>query len=455
MQIQQGILNWPLGLARGSMENYRYSSWLIRNEISATKEVWLHGYTGAVDIIEKRYIESPSEEILSQMLGKGYLVKETLEEEKLHFLDIVKEIDDTKSTANTYVVQFTIACNFACAYCSENSTRRIKGYKNKRITLEYFDNINKIVSNFSENTSEDKLILFGGEPLLVENYAEVERAIKLFNDQGMKELEVITNGYNVDHFIDLFDDTDAVFQITLDGRENTHDKRRIEKATKHSYKTIIKNIQSLLSRKHTIYLRINVDHKNREDIPHLFDEFISYGFDQNPSFKPYLGYTHDYGKYDNKSTTNDLYEYFVGFDSIEKFNISRDPFDLEKSLEHSINNDVPFEFKSAHCGANKGNMLMFAPDGKIHACWDSSPNDKEIGTYYPEIRWNTDSYQKEWLNRTISSLTVCQNCKYALFCAGGCQYMAKNETGNYYSPHCNGYQNVFNDVLVCIARELL
>ena len=55
------------------MVNYRYSSWLIRNEISDIEEIWLHGYTGAVDIVEKNSIDSPSEEITKQMLEKGYL----------------------------------------------------------------------------------------------------------------------------------------------------------------------------------------------------------------------------------------------------------------------------------------------------------------------------------------------------------------------------------------------
>ena len=434
--------------------NYRYSSWLIRNEISDTEEIWLHGYTGAVDIVEKSSIDSPSEEITKQMLEKGYLVTKTIEEEKEQFIDILNEIESIKTTANTYVIQFTISCNFACAYCSENSARKISGYNNKKIKQDYFANIEQVIKNQSVDATEDKMILFGGEPLLMENYSEVERAVSLFKHLKMKDLEVITNGYNADKFIDIFKGTNAVFQITLDGTKDVHDKRRIEKKTKHSFLKIIDNVQLLLSLGHTIYLRINVDHSNKEDVPKLFDVFIDLGLNKNDNFKPYLGYTQDYGKYKNQTTTKELYDYFSTFQSIEEFGISRDPFGLEKALENHLNNDEPFEFKSTHCGANKGNMFMFSPDGKLHACWDASPLDKEIGIYYPEINLDSETYKNEWLNRKISKLPICQDCKYALFCGGGCQYMAKIETNDYYSPHCNGYQAVFNDVLVRIACEL-
>nr|VFK68164.1 MAG: uncharacterized protein BECKUNK1418G_GA0071005_12065 [Candidatus Kentron sp. UNK]VFK73438.1 MAG: uncharacterized protein BECKUNK1418H_GA0071006_12025 [Candidatus Kentron sp. UNK] len=436
------------------MDKQRLSSWLIRQDISKKEEIWLHGYTGAVDIVEKDLIASPSEDVKSQMIDKGYLTDKTAAEEQEHFSSLVSEIEGIEPDGNVYVLQLTIACNFACAYCSENAARRIKGHKEKIITQEHLANIRKVISTCSRDTSKDKLVLFGGEPLLLENSEIVIAVVDMFKQIEMNNMEVITNGYNVDAFIDLFDGIDCTFQVTLDGTKDVHDKRRVEKHTRRSYDKITKNVLVLLDRGHVVYLRMNVDHNNKEDIPDLFDEFAALSLDGNQKFKPYFGYTHDYGKYENQSKSIDLYHYFSEFESIERFGISRDPCEIERTLEHSITEDAPFKYKATHCGANKGNMLMFAPDGKIHTCWDAMPTDNEVGNYYPDISWSRDVQEREWLSRTINNIPECKKCKYALFCAGGCQYMAKNSTGSYFSPYCNGFQSVFNDVLAQIGRKL-
>lgn len=432
---------------------YRYSSWLIRNDLSDTEEVWLHGYTGAVDVLDKATIRNPGADVIQQMEDKGYLVLMTEDEEKEHFLKLVDEVNQVKTESTAFVLQFSVMCNFACPYCSENSSRKIPGYKMESIGREYFRNIRTVISNFSDHLEKDKLILFGGEPLLAENRSSIIEAVRLFKSLKMGSLQIITNGYNIDDFIGLFDGIGADFQITLDGTKEIHDARRIEKKGKKSYDKIINNIGLLLERGFNVTLRINIDHKNKENIPLLFDEFVKHGFQEYKTFTPYLADILDNEQYANKDTPSALFSYLKGIPVIDKFNMARDLFGLEKSLASAILNNEPFEYTTTYCSASKGNMLMFAPNGDMHACWDASPKDNVIGKYYPDIEWSYDDYKEEWLNRTINNIQACSACKYALFCGGGCQHLAKTSTGSYFSPFCNGYQELFNDVLVSIARS--
>jgi len=432
-------------------ESYRYSSWLIKGDLSVTEEVWLHGYTGAIDIVEKKLLNSPDEFTIKQMMQKGYITKMSVEEEKQHFVNLIKEIEKADKGSNSYVIQFSVSCNFACTYCSENHIRKIPGYKAAKITKDYFSNIKQVINQFSESPSNDKLILFGGEPLLLENKETIGKAVDVFRDFNMSELDVITNGYNIDEYIDDFSGTGAVFQITLDGPRDVHDRRRIEKSNKKSYDKIVKNIGMLLCEGFQVNVRVNIDHKNMEVIPILFQHFVELGFDKEKNFSPYLAYILNYGKNETRTTAREMYEYFIQFKEIERFKIGRDPFGIEKTLSSSIQEDTPFEFKANYCGANKGNMLMFAPDGAMHAFWDASPVDKEINRYYPDISWNDLFYHSEWVSRTIRNIPECRECKYALFCGGGCQYLARKESGSYFSPYCNGFQDVFDSVLVSVA----
>ncbi len=221
---------------------------------------------------------------------------------------------------------------------------------------------------------------------------------------------------------------------------------------KSSYEKIVNNIQILLNLDHKVDLRINVDHRNYENIPSLFQELYKNGFHRYEKFSPYLAYILDYGKYEAHMSAKELYDFFKNCNEIQKFNIGKDPLGLEKILISSIKEDKPFNFTSSYCGANKGAMLMFAPDGRIHACWDASPKDVKIGKYVPEISWNKEYYKQYWLNRTLSNLPVCNKCKYALFCGGGCQYLAEQKTGDSFSPYCNGFQELFNAIMVNVER---
>jgi uncharacterized protein len=209
----------------------------------------------------------------------------------------------------------------------------------------------------------------------------------------------------------------------------------------------MKNIKTLLKNKFNVEARINIDHKNYKNIPELFQYFINHNLNDFIEFSPYLAYIQSYGKYKQQIKPVDIYEYFLKQNVFQNFDIGLDPLGIEKTLKDAILKNSQFAFTINHCGANKGTMLTFSPDGLIHPCWDSNPNDEPIGAYFPEIFWNNSNYIDNWLNRNILNIQKCSKCKYGLFCGGGCQYLAKLKYGDYFYSHCSGYQSTFNAVL--------
>lgn len=428
------------------MTNHRLSSWVIRMDISDQEEVWLHGYTGAVDIVEKQQVEHPVDEVKALMIEKGYLTSLTIEEEQEKFFSLAQEVSSKKNSENIYVLQFSVECNFACTYCFENSSRKHTSFKRARITQESMDGIEAVIRGLRSNKNE-KIILFGGEPLLEENRGVIERALEMRTNLEIPGLEVITNGYNVDQFLDLLSDQSIVFQITIDGTQEIHESRRIKKKTVSSYQRILNNVRLVLERGQKVELRVNVDEDNYQTIPSLFEEFATRGLGEFDLFAPYLAYTLDYKNYQDGISPKILYEFFSKNASISQFCSGRDPLGLENALRSSISGNIPFSFTTTNCGGNKGSMFVFAPDGRIQACWDCGPGDEEIGRYFPEHTWNIESYESNWLSRRIENLPECKSCRYALFCGGGCQYLANKRSGSYHSAYCNGFQELFDEIL--------
>jgi sulfatase maturation enzyme AslB (radical SAM superfamily) len=48
-----------------------------------------------------------------------------------------------------------------------------------------------------------------------------------------------------------------------------------------------------------------------------------------------------------------------------------------------------------------------------------------------------------WRSRTIATNDACLSCKYAFYCGGGCAAEALDQKGEFYTNHCNGFQQKF------------
>ncbi len=440
-----------------AMKNRRISDWTIRNSISDTDEIWLHGYTGAVDILEKSIIDQPPQDIQQQMLDRGYLTEMTQAEEQLHFESLCEDIRKVNLNSMLYVLQFSLECNFSCGYCFEHISRKIPKMRDAQIREKQLEKVRDVIVELRKERSieDEELIFFGGEPILPKNKPILESVVTLSQELNIQNIKVVTNGFYIESMIELFEPNNTKFQITLDGTREVHDKRRFDKDTKKSFEKIVSNVELLVKKGFVVELRINIDHKNYKNIPSLFEVFKNRGLSKYQNFQPYLAYIQDYGKYKQRITPSEISVYFESQSIFEDFEIGLDPLGLQRMLYKSVVDGEPFAFTVNHCGANKGTMITFSPDGLIHPCWDSNTNDTPIGTYYPAVTWNTEFYKDNWIERDITKIPECNKCKYALFCGGGCQYLSNLKDGGYYKPHCSGFPSAFDMAIMSIGRSML
>ena len=391
----------------GLMRRRRISNWTIRNSISDTEEIWLHGYTGAVDIIDKSIIENPDEDVQQKMLDSGYLTEMDEVEEQFHFELLCKDIRKVILRSMIYVLQFSFECNFSCSYCFEHNSRRSSKSRHLKIESKYLVRVREVINSLRKEKiiDDEELVFFGGEPLLPENKSLLQDAVFMAEELNIKKIKVITNGFYVDSMIGVFEQNTTRFQITLDGTQEVHDKRRFDKNTKKSFERILENIEMLVKLGYVVQLRVNIDHNNYEQIPFLFEIFLSKGLSGYEQFQPYLAYIQDYGKYEQLITPSQIISYYESQSIFKDFKVALDPLGLQRMLHDSVVNGKLFEFTINHCGANKGTMITLSPDGRIYPCWDSNEFDVPIGTYYPEVSWDLKYYKKNWVPRCFKWVT--------------------------------------------------
>ena len=122
----------------------------------------------------------------------------------------------------------------------------------------------------SEFAGRKKYItVFGGEPLL-NSPRQKELIVYLLNKANGAKLDVcfVTNGYTLVEYIDILRlGRIREIQVTLDGTEAIHNKRRFLKGGAGSFEKIVKGIDLCLQNKITVNLRMVVDKENITDLP--------------------------------------------------------------------------------------------------------------------------------------------------------------------------------------------
>ena len=132
------------------------------------------------------------------------------------------------------------------------------------------NNLNKIFRYVEKQLENNKvrLVLYGGEPLLLQNYNKIEKVLSFAQKNNIK-VKIITNGYLLDVFSKLllkYKRNIDYLLITLDGDKDQHDLTRKKKNKEGTYKKIVENILMADKLKIKTKIRVNVGMENQKYI---------------------------------------------------------------------------------------------------------------------------------------------------------------------------------------------
>jgi len=425
----------------------------------------VQGYTGAIDLTKteialllKKSKNSDSfdqinSETLALLKKRGYITSKTKEEERKHLQNISGFVHKKSRKLNSFLFAVTQNCNFRCPYCYENGVSNHGNDWSKSVfTKEMVDKAYAAMLNIQpdRNNRKDVIGLYGGEPLLKENYEIVKYIIEKGKEQGYS-FRATTNAYDIDHFTDLLGNGNIdVLQTTIDGLRNTNNKRRVHFQNKDTFSKIISNIEIALEKGVRIYNRVNVDKSNFSEVEELMRYFKKRGFLDNSNFSTYLGNVFDneakcHAPSSKEFSNIDYLERAISLkekdSSINVFGVQ--DYNVKEDVKKIVRNNSLMIPKITYCGANTG-MLIFDPKGDIYTCWEKlGIKNHAVGTFKNDFKFNK-TVLDAWQNRTVGNVEQCSKCKYALWCGGGCAAMLKpREDININRSNCMDYPKVF------------
>lgn len=319
------------------------------------------------------------------------------------------------------VILPTTDCNARCNYCI--------GMRNSIADMTY-DTAKKVVDYIVANSNgydNIKFDWYGGEPLLKENL------ITFICDEIHRQLPHIKFSSVITSNMACFNDTTLKialqkwhihkFNITIDGSETEHNKRKnFFNPNFNGFKHTIDCIKSILDKKIMIFCRYNIDKNNITQLNAVLEVLKPFFNNKNFYFfiSPLRG-ENNYAEFYKTEEYNDLF-YKTGV----MLN--------NAGLHNAIDSFVP-KFKNGFCLAKSEHSIVIGADGTIYRCnLDDLVESNSTGTIFKGLLKN------EVYNRYISLELdeICKMCEYLPICQGGCPVQAKNSSNS--NCQCNKFK---------------
>ena len=369
-----------------------------------------------------------------ELVKKGYLTEKEDEEglfkkEYLEFLD--KRASDEIQLF--FVPWYT--CNFKCSYCYQNEYRQISSGPEKAVLGAFF---NFLDSHFINRRKY--ITLFGGEPLLNTKWQRKFIADFIIESNIRKlDIALVTNGYHLSSFMDILENASLrEIQVTLDGLQKSHDKRRPLKNGEGTFEKIVEGIDLSLQSGIPVNLRMVLDRNNIDKLPELARFAIERKWTSSPLFKTQLGRNYELHQcqlhpdqlYTRIELYRDIFRLLKRYPEILEFH--KPAFSISKFLFEEGSLPEPL-FDS--CPGTKTEWA-FDSTGNIYPCTATvGKTGEELGTFFPQVKLNEERIA-DWESRDVLAIPECKDCNLQLACGGGCGSVAKNKSGRLNTPDC-------------------
>ena len=447
-----------------------------------------HGYTGAYDLVPNAvaaYVRSldvrpakplygswsderidgeipvPADETIATLSKRGYLTTLTRAEERAFFDRVVELKHAAEDAAPSYVIMPTYDCNLRCGYCFQDHMRTDAAYGHLLRTMTPAT-IDRVIAALPEIDRRHGLepgarprsfMFFGGEPLLARSRPVIERFMERARAAGPARFAAVSNATELDAYADLLGGEGiSLLQITLDGPRARHDVRRIYADGSGSFDRIAANVDLALGCGASVDIRMNVDRGSVADLPDLADFFVQRGWTVQRGFSAYAAPVHATNPSIDRTTCFNGHELNVALAELKAERpamaaITTADDGLRTRLRQVMREGVdpmPRMMKASYCGAHTG-MYVIDAFADIYACWERT-GDKNV-----RIGWIDDAGVPEfvadrlagWRSRTVTSNETCAQCRYAMYCGGGCAVLAEDVHGTMLGNYCDAFGRRF------------
>lgn len=299
----------------------------------------------------------------------------------------------------------TMDCCFSCYYCFERE--KTPAY----MTLDIADAIIKHIVG-KKNLKNLHVTWFGGEPLMATYIIQyfTDKLLKVF--KGSYSADIITTAFHInENVIDILKKTRITeMQISIDGKEKTHNSVKYTPSCDNSFLRTINNIE-LLNKLYpalTIGVRVNLSKHNYGEYKELYRDLSNRFKGKRVSIYPGVIVSRNDVKLDNLFTHNEVSLFYLNLWESEKIPT---PWILYCS-------------EQGECAIRKRNSLVIDASATVYKCWEKVGDKKfKVG----KLAQNGDviDVDNTLLRRYIYGADPledekCRVCKMLPVCFGGC-----------------------------------
>lgn len=339
----------------------------------------------------------------------------------------LKEFDEA-APVRAFTIMPTSYCNMACAYCGQEHRKGgIREERARRMTDRVLAAIEL------PGTHAVRVTWFGGEPLLalrVVREMSAEFVAAAGASRTPYSATVVTNGSLLTHrtLAALHDECRVTWaEITLDGPEEIHDRRRLKRNGTGSFRHIVDLLAEVVDTgaypRLGVGIRVNVDHENADRIPDLLGDLACHGL-AHPRVLLKLARVHSWG--------NDVTQ--VELDARAYAEREASWLRLAASLGLRLPL-MPAGPTSMTCTATSRNGEIVDADGGVYSCSEHPlvPRDAERGrlTTTADLALATRRPLGEfdvWYDEVGAGKWPCSRCPILPVCGGSCPKLWNEQT---------------------------
>lgn len=448
------------------------------------RSLLFHGYSGAVDLVSPKVAEvlrDPAraeirlssalpEETLNVLRRRGYLTDKCEREEREFVRQLGLRVHQIhlRHAHGGFLVLPTYGCNLRCSYCYERSLRE-KGsqWLDRQMDPRTIEAAFRAMEAIDPKPSRNKTLgFYGGEPLQRKTRSVVSVILKEATRRGFTGFSAITNGVDLDAYDDLLGPEGGIgfLQITLDGPEEVHDRRRRSLDGTGTFAKIARNVTRALQKNVRVSLRVNLDGENVGALQRLASFVAWQGWHRSSRFRAYASPVHGGIGLCGREVQGrcfrgplDMRRAASGSDASGQGTVELDAVatSLARWLAGHLGHRGLPQWKTGFCGSNMA-MYLFDPHGDVYPCWEVVGHpEHRIGTYGDGVLRLDEEEVRKWHGRSVVTVEKCLDCAYLFFCGGGCEAAAWRKTGTWHEPDCGDFPELFQEAARVALREFM
>ena len=336
--------------------------------------------------------------------------------------------EKTSGVIKALCIHIAHSCNLNCAYCFASQGK----YQGERalMSLEVGKRALDFLIENSGKRHNLEVDFFGGEPLM--NFDVVKEMVAYARSREKEtgknfRFTLTTNGMLIDDDVIEFANKEmSNVVLSLDGRQEIHDRYRVDYAGKGSWERIVPKFQKLVHAREgkNYYMRGTFTHANPDFLKDI-QVMLDLGFTEL-SMEPVVCAPED----PSALTQEDMPIVMEQYERLAELMLQRHKEGKPFTFYHYM-----IDLKGGPCiykrvsGCGSGTEYMaVTPWGDLYPCHQFVGDEKfKLGNIYDGV--DNHQIQDEFMACNVYARPECADCWAKLYCSGGCAANAYHATG--------------------------